>query len=179
MAKSREATEAVGHASRTYVEVVKGTGLARQKAEACAKTEALEKALEAMAGEHLLSHRTAIEQEIETLKKKTKDTRSVTKQLDSLESWIPRETKRIEKLEQELEESRKALMQRKEDLQAEETRLIQLKKELLEEDGKPVTAEKPSAEKEAETQEFMAKELRRQLAKKRDASGAAVNVKQL
>ena len=181
LTKTNDTSDSAGQGAKTYVEAVKGTGLTRQKAEAATKIEALEEVLKAMKGEHLTSHRKAIADEIEILKQKTTDTRSLAKQVDSLETWIPREKKRIEKWEQELEESRKVLAQRKEDLCAEELRLTKLKKEIVEEGGKTANDDKQTVEQEAESHELIAKELglRRQLAKKRDANGANLNATQI
>lgn len=171
----------------SYADAARGAGLTRQKAESAAKIEALEKALE-HAGDnpHLQDHTKALEAELKKLRRTANDTRSIAKQIDTLETWIGRERKRVEKLATDLEEAMVALTQRRADLETESEKLTQLKADMLnEEEGKGKTpsmdVEGTSPEAEADAHMLLEKELalRRQLARKRNQEGVALNAKQL
>jgi chromosome segregation ATPase len=173
----------------SYADATRGAGLTRQKAESAAKIEALEKAVE-HAGDnpHLQDHKKALEAELKKLRRTTNDTRSIAKQIDTLETWIGRERKRIEKLAADLEEAMFALTQRRADLETETVKLTQLKTDMLnEEEGKgktpsmDVDIEGTSPEAEADAHMLLEKELalRRQMARKRNPEGVALSAKQL
>jgi DNA repair exonuclease SbcCD ATPase subunit len=166
-------TEGVSPSIGSYADVVKGNGLTRQKAESTAKIEALEKAVE-HAGDnpHLQEHKASLEAELRRLRKMSTDTRSLSKQIASKESFIEREQKRIEKLAKELEEATAALTQRKLDLATEEDALAKLKEEKSKEDAVPMEEEELTPENVADLRHMEKKELdlRRKIARRRTAS---------
>lgn len=156
----------------SYADVVKGNGLTRQKAESTAKIEALERAMEHAGDDpHLQEHKASLGAELKRLRKMATDNRSLSKQIDSKESYIEREQKRTEKLATELDKAMAALTQRKLDLATEIEELAKLKEEKGKADGAP-REEELDPEDVAELRQMEKKELelRRGVAKKRMAS---------
>jgi len=159
--------------SPTYAEVIKGTGNTREREDTLSKIEALQKVVDSMGDNPLLDeHKVKLITEINGLKKKTTDNRSLAKQLVAKKDWVEREEKRIAKVEDELEANRKALELRKNDYQLELTKLASLKEALIKE-AEPKDLDVTLKELDCDVPVLESKELniRRQLAAKKDDKG--------
>jgi hypothetical protein len=157
----------------SYAEAIKGTGNTRAREDTLSKIEALQKVVDSMGDNPLLDeHKLKLIAEINGLKKKTTDTRSLAKQLVTLEGWVEREEKRIIKVEEELEASRKVLELRKSDYQLELAKLASLKEAMVKE-AEHKDPDVPQKEMDCDVPVLESKELniRRQLAAKKDDKG--------
>ena len=155
---------------KSYVDIVKGSGLSRAREEKAAKAAALKGALMVLGTDPMLEDvRQNIQKQVESLEKGAVDNRSVAQQIVTLEGWTAREKKRISKLEEELEESRKALVQRKADYQLELAKLASLH-ETIKSGERPPPEPEPSmdVDKEGDLELRMKDvEFRRQIAARR------------
>ena len=159
----------------------KSTGITRAREDDLSKIEALQSVVDSMGDNSLLDeHKQKLIAEILSLKKKTTDTRSLAKQLVTLEGWVEREEKRILHAEEELEASRETLETRKIDLQIEIAKLISLKETLVKEaETKP--PDEPQTEMDIDVPVLESQELaiRRQLAGKKDDKGVPIVAKRM
>ena len=125
-------------------------------------------------------------QEIEGLKKKTTNKRSISQQVASLDGWLSREERRITQKEEELEAGKAALEKQKANFNQEKEKLKALKDKLLsekeQEDANKETNQDGNAGKDVNsTAALMDKELelRRQVASKKDDTNATISGKHL
>ena len=158
----------------------KSTGITRAREDDRSKIEALQSVVDSMGDNALLEeHKQKLMAEIVSLVKKTTDTRSLAKQLVTLEGWVEREEKRILHAEEELEVSRVTLETRKVDLQIEIAKLISLRETLVKEaETKP---DEPQTEMDIDVPVLESQELaiRRQLAGKKDDKGLPIIAKRM
>ena len=127
-----------------------------------------------------IEHKQKLIAEIQSLKKKTTDTRSLAKQLVTLEGWVEREEKRILYAEEELEASREMLEARKIDYQIEVAKLISLKEAMVKE-AETKAPDAPQTEMDIDVPVLESQELaiRRQLAGKKDDKGVPIGAKRM